>query len=101
MYEANRCPNCGTYDSLVPIETERAGNGRLRKLAQVFRWGKDQGVEPMRRFRVHQFRCLSCASVEIVRRDFHDRHKNHKPSTGKAAPNDGRIFMASPIEEED
>lgn len=50
---------------------------------------------------VVSYRCIFCASADIVKRDFAEKHKDYKPVTGHAAPGDGRMVAATPLLEEE
>lgn len=86
IWEARKCPNCGNYDALEPL------NSDLRYVT----WDDHRG----RKAEVAQYRCIFCGSAELVRRDFTMRHKDHEPMSGHASPMDGRMFIARPIREE-
>lgn len=87
LWEAGRCPNCHNYDCLV----------ELKSSALDYVWDDLNGE----RFAVRQYRCLACASADVVRRDFNTRHENHKPVAGQASPADGRMFVSRRATEED
>lgn len=38
---------------------------------------------------VRQHRCLGCGSLELVQRDTHEKHKDHKHAEGRYSPEDG------------
>lgn len=86
-YESGKCPGCGNYDTLVPLPKDE------RRVT----WAEHEGRE----FEVIQLRCLACASADIIKRDFAEKHKDYKPVTGHAAPGDGRMFASKPHKEED
>lgn len=86
-WEAGKCPTCGNYDSLVP----------LKKDLRHYEWDEYDG----QKFAVAQYRCLACASADVVRRDWMARHEKDQPVTGHALAVDGRVFIARPATEED
>lgn len=94
VWEGGKCPTCNNYDVLVPITTE--GRSRVTVDRDVV-WDQHDN----RVMRVRQFRCLACGAVDAVRRDFNRDHENDKPAKGRAAPSDGRIFMARPLDDEE
>jgi hypothetical protein len=85
-YESRQCPGCRSYDSLVPLEKE------LRHVT----WEDGSKIE------VVQYRCRVCASVDTIRRDVSEAHKDVKTVTGHAAWSDGRMYAGhSLIENEE
>lgn len=85
-YDAGKCPGCGNYETLVPLPSAE----------RHVTWDDHDG----RVVAVRQFRCVTCASAQLVQRDFAERHKDHKPVAGHAAPGDGRMFAATPVIDE-
>lgn len=85
-WESKQCPNCKNYDSLVELPRD------LRHVT----WGQHGGKV----FEVRQYRCMACGAADIIRRDFHEQHKDDKPVMGQYADGDGRIFIARPLTEE-
>lgn len=85
-YEAQRCPKCSNYGTLVPVEEG----------LRYVRWD-----EHGRRIEVAQYRCLTCASREAVQRAWAEKHEKDKPEPGKAGPGDGLMFMATPTIDEE
>lgn len=83
-YESQRCPGCKSYDSLVPLDKER----------RHVTW--DGGVK----VEVVQYRCRVCASVDTIRRDVSEAHKDVKPVTGHASWSDGRMYAGHHLIEE-
>lgn len=53
-----------------------------------------------RKFAVEAFRCLACASSELVERDWNTEHEKDKPTKGAYSPGDGRTFVARPAKED-
>lgn len=83
VYEGSRCPSCHNYDVLVPLR------GAKRDVTWEEHGGRVVAVE--------QFRCIACGASDLIQRDFNALHADKKPQTGKAAPGDGRMFVARPI----
>lgn len=71
--ERRTCKRCGSTDSFEPLNPA--------ELPVTWPGG--------RTFVVRQFRCLGCASLDLVQRDYDQAHKDHKPEPGKYAPGDG------------
>lgn len=86
-HDSRTCPSCGNYDALVPIDKDR----------RHVTWDEHDG----RVAEVVAYRCIYCASADIVKRDFAEKHKDHKPLTGHVAPGDGRLFAAIPLADEE
>ncbi len=86
-WEAMRCPSCRNYDTLVPIPTA----------TRHVTW-EEHGD---RKAEVVQYRCITCGAIDVVRRDFTKKHEKKEPVPGHAAPADGRIFLAHPIDAEE
>lgn len=84
--ERLRCPTCQNYDALVPLKSD----------LRYVRWAEHGN----RRVEVAQYRCIYCGASELVRRDWEARHEKDKPVEGRAAPGDGRMFVARPITKE-
>lgn len=77
--ERYRCRECGAHDAMVPIPgTER-----------------DVTWPDGRRFRVEQYRCLSCASREIIDRDLAIAEAKIEPTPGRYIASDGRRITAT------
>lgn len=77
-----RCEGCGTEGNfeLIPRATRH------------WTWGDG------RVFEVEQFRCLTCAALDTVRRDVQAEAEKHEPRRGQYAPTDGLRFVARPLE---
>lgn len=86
-WEGNQCPNCKNYDSMVALPMER----------RHVTWTQHGN----RVFDVHQYRCLACGAADIIRRDFHELHKDEKPIRGQYSEADGRIFVPAPPDPEE
>lgn len=86
-YEANCCPKCGQYDTLVELPREK----------RHVTWAEHDG----RVIEVDQYRCLSCGASDLIQRDTSRRHEKHEPQPGQASPMDGRMFSAAPIADEE
>lgn len=86
VWEARRCPTCHNYDSLVLLPDD----------TRHVTWDEHGG----RKFEVAQYRCLACASSDLVKRDWNTAHEKDKPTTGSYSPGDGRMFVAKPAEED-
>lgn len=86
-YEAQQCPGCGNYDTLVPLDKD------LKHVT----WTQHDG----RKIEVRQMRCVACGAADLVKRDAAERHKDDKPATGRAAWADGRMFATRPLTDEE
>lgn len=85
-WEAQKCPNCGNYDALVLLPDD----------TRHVTWDDHAG----RKYEVQQYRCLPCASADLIKRDWNTDHDNDKPTKGAYSPGDGRMFIARPAEED-
>lgn len=84
-WEAGKCPSCGNYDSLVELPADK----------RHVTWAQHDGTV----LEVLQYRCLPCASKELVQRDFAEKHKDDKAAPGNFIEADGRVFIARPANE--
>lgn len=87
MWEGGKCPQCGNYGVLIELPRDR----------RHVTWEDHDG----RVMDVRQYRCLACAAVDLIRRDWHKKHESEKPQAGRAAAGDGRIFAAQPLDDEE
>lgn len=85
-WEAGKCPNCGNFDSLVPLPTD------LRHVT----WEQHDG----RKVEVIQYRCIACGAADLIRRDWMKDHEKDEPSKGHFAEIDGRMFVPRLLTEE-
>jgi hypothetical protein len=85
-HESRRCPTCRNWDALEPMPAE----------TRHVTWAQHGG----RVAEVVAFRCIYCGAADIIKRDFAEKQKDHKPVTGHASPGDGRMFAARPPTEE-
>lgn len=83
-WESYCCPKCGNYDSMRP-----AGKA-----------GPTVDGPHGETFEVQLHRCDSCGLEEMVRRQWHEAHKDDKPNFSGALASDGLIFIARPQEED-
>lgn len=67
------CKRCGAVGAMVPLDPA--------ELPVTWPGG--------RTFVVRQYRCLGCASLDLVQRDHDQAHRDHKTEPGKYAPGDG------------
>jgi hypothetical protein len=82
-WESRCCPQCGNYNPIIPAGV---AEDRYKKAPDG------------RRFTVHMYRCLACGVEELVRREWHEAHKNNQSINGPLA-GDGLLFVARPDEE--
>lgn len=54
-----------------------------------------------RRFLVQQFRCLSCAAIDTIKRDVEAEHEGKKPQRGVYSPTDGLRIVVKAYEDEE
>jgi hypothetical protein len=87
MVDDLRCRSCGMSGAMVPVRDE-----------DVF---KTHGKGPnARKLLVAAYRCLGCASIEAVRRDFDKKHEKKKPVTGEMSPGDGLRMTVDDYDDE-
>ncbi len=86
MYDEGCCPKCNQYGTLVP----------LPKSSRHVTWDDYDG----RVVEVNQYICVTCGSRDLIQRDQHARYAKHEPQAGQASPMDGRLFAATPYEED-
>ena len=81
--DRTRCPECGQEGTFEPIPTATR------------HWTWLDG----RVFEVQQFRCLACAAVDTIRRDFEKDQEGKTPARGVYAPSDGLRLVVHPLNE--
>lgn len=86
LWEAGRCPTCLNYDCLVPLSREK----------RIVTWENHGGEK----FIVEPYRCLACGAADLVRRDWNTKHEDDKPTPGSYMEADGRMFIASPVDDD-
>lgn len=85
-YEGRCCPQCQTYESLVPQGPS----------------GRKVATPDGRTFGITLYRCQVCGLEEMVRRNWRKEHENDEPTTpGGPLASDGLIFIPRPFEEDD
>ena len=83
-WESRCCPACGNYMTVV---SQGAAERNVTSADG-------------RTFSVQMHRCLPCGLEEVVRREWHEAHKDDKPNAAGALASDGLIFVARPQEED-
>lgn len=83
-WESRTCPACNNYLTVVP----QGANDTHVTTADG------------RTFEVQMHRCVACGLEELVRREWHETHKEDAPNPTGALASDGLIFIARPKEED-
>lgn len=81
--ERYRCGSCGIPDAMVEI----------KNADRLVTWPDG------RKFMVKQYRCMACASEQVIDRGLAEAEADHKPKSGVAAPADGRRLTVTEIHE--
>jgi hypothetical protein len=56
--------------------------------------------DPKSAWVVEESTCNACRAMATVNRDFEAKHKDHKPTTGRPSPGDGRVSYVRPYEQD-
>lgn len=77
-----RCPECHQEDTFIPVPTATR------------HWTWLDG----RKFEVKQYRCLACAALDTIKRDFDMENHDRKPQKGVYAPGDGLRLVVKKLD---